>query len=243
LSPFLTAMFANSPIRGGVDTGYKSFRALSWLYTDNDRCGFSCDFSKELSFDDYINYVLDVPMIFISKEEPIPINGKINFREYMVGGYREYLPNIEDYLLQANLCFPEVRLRNFVEIRNHDCGNIDTLMSILAIYKGILYDSSAMEDIEILFKDASFSEISELRYSVPKSALNSKFKRSSILDYSKEILSIARCGLKRQNCGEEKYLAYSETLISECMSPADIILKNWYGSWNKDINKLINYIS
>ena len=35
LTPFMTAMFANSPIRGGVDTGYKSFRALSWLNTDN----------------------------------------------------------------------------------------------------------------------------------------------------------------------------------------------------------------
>lgn len=41
LSPFMTAMFANSPIRGGVDTGYKSFRALAWLNTDNDRCGFA----------------------------------------------------------------------------------------------------------------------------------------------------------------------------------------------------------
>ena len=29
LTAFMTAMFANSPIRGGVDTGYKSFRALS----------------------------------------------------------------------------------------------------------------------------------------------------------------------------------------------------------------------
>ena len=32
LSPFMTAMFANSPIRGGVYTGYKTFRALSWLH-------------------------------------------------------------------------------------------------------------------------------------------------------------------------------------------------------------------
>ena len=29
ISPFMTAMFANSPIRGGVDTGYKTFRGLS----------------------------------------------------------------------------------------------------------------------------------------------------------------------------------------------------------------------
>ena len=41
MMPFSTAMFANSKIRGGVDTGYKSFRALAWLNTDNERCGFA----------------------------------------------------------------------------------------------------------------------------------------------------------------------------------------------------------
>src|SRR5574344_1020965 len=66
-SPFITAMFANSPIRGGVDTGYKSFRALSWLNTDNERCGFLndkwLDFNSEYSFADYVSDIENVPMI------------------------------------------------------------------------------------------------------------------------------------------------------------------------------------
>lgn len=53
LTPFMTAMFANSPIRGGVETGYKSFRALSWLNTDNDRCGFVGQIDDKFSFEEY----------------------------------------------------------------------------------------------------------------------------------------------------------------------------------------------
>lgn len=129
LTPFVTAMFANSPIRGGVDTGYKSFRALSWLNTDNDRCGFAYRLRDDYSFDEYIDYVMNTPIIFITREDlPVYINGKINFKDFLKNGWEGFEPTLDDYLLQANLCFPEVRLRNFIEIRNQDCGKNRLLM-------------------------------------------------------------------------------------------------------------------
>ena len=244
LSPFMTAMFANSPIRGGVDTGYKSFRALSWLNTDNERCGFCNKLQDDFSFDDYISYVMETPVIFINRENgPININGKINFKEFMISGYNGYDATLEDYLLQANLCFPDVRLRNFVELRNHDCGSKQTPYAILAIYKGVLHNSSAMSEIEELFKDARFSDFSELRYNVPKSALNAKFCRHFVKDYAKEILYIAEKSLIEQNCGDEKYLDYIKEYTLYNLTPADIIIKNWYGLWNKNIDKLIQFVS
>ena len=109
LSPFVTAMFANSPIRGGVDTGYKSFRALSWLNTDNERCGFANKLQDDFSFEEYINYIMETPVIFINRDNvPVDINGKINFKEFMLSGWEGFEPELEDYLLQANLlmlCF------------------------------------------------------------------------------------------------------------------------------------------
>ena len=39
LSPVVSAIFSNSPVRNGKLTKYKSYRALSWLSTDNARCG------------------------------------------------------------------------------------------------------------------------------------------------------------------------------------------------------------
>ena len=244
LSPFMTAMFANSPIRGGVDTGYKSFRALSWLNTDNDRCGFYTNFKSDETFDDYISRVTETPMIFINRGGcPISLGGKLDFKEFMVGGKNEFYPELEDYLLQANLCFPEVRLRNFIEVRNHDCGSKDAPYSMLAIYKGILYCDNAMDEIEELFDGITVNDLSELRYNVPKTALNTNFGKYYVKDFAKEILYIAEKSLIAQNLGEENFLDYIKNYTLEGISPADVILKNWYGKWNKDISKLIQYIS
>lgn len=244
LTPFMTAMFANSPIRGGVETGYKSFRALSWLNTDNDRCGFVGQIDDNFSFEEYVDYVLDSPIIFINKDSlAIPINGKINFAQFMNNGYETYEADIDDFKLHANLYFPEVRLRNFIEIRNHDCVGRNLQYSILAIYKGILYSDNAMDEIEELFKDFEYRDFSELRYNVPKSALNARIGNYFVKDIAKEILYIAEKSLINMDTDEEKYLEAIKEYTMDGISPADLIIRNWNGVWNKDIKKLIKFVS
>ncbi|MBQ8458555.1 hypothetical protein IJ541_00470 [bacterium] len=243
LSPFMTAMFANSPIRGGVDTGYKSFRALSWLNTDNDRCGFAGKISEEFSFEDYIDCVMKTPMIFIQREGlQFEVNGDITFGEYMNNGWEGAFATLDDYELQANLYFPEVRMRNFIEIRNHDCVGGDLKYAVLAIYKGIMYNNSAMDECEELFKSLQYKDFSELRYNVPKLTLNAPIKKAKVLDYAKEILAIAEKYLKESQTGEELFLNSIKEYTLNGLTPADVILKNWHGAWHKNLSKLIAYL-
>ena len=242
LSPFMTAMFANSPIRGGVETGYKSFRALSWLNTDNERCGFVGQIDDKFSFEEYVDYVLECPMIFINRNsEAIALNGKLDFNQFMSD--RNYEADIEDFNLHANLYFPEVRLRNFIEIRNHDCVGNGLQYSILAIYKGILYNQFALDEVEELFKDFEYRDFSELRYNVPKSALNARIGKFLVKDIAKEILYIAEKSIIEMNTGEEKYFDAIKEYTLNGICPADVIIRNWNGCWNKDIKKLIKYVS
>lgn len=248
ISPFITAMFANSPIRGGVDTGYKTFRGLSWLNTDSERCSFM---SKKLferkgdySFKDYIQEVLDTPMIFIMRnEKPVEILGKINFSQFMKNGFEGYTATLEDFKLHANLYFPEVRLRNFIEIRNHDCANHGMQYSILAIYKGILYNNNALKEIEKLMSKFSYDQIMEFRYTVPKNALKGRIGKLQVKDIAKEILQVVQNSLRENGHGEEQFLEPIMELAPYGLSPADLILSNWNGSWNKDVSKLVKYLS
>lgn len=244
LSPFMTAMFANSPIRGSVDTGYKSFRALSWLNTDNDRCGFCGKISEEFSFEEYIDCVLKTPMIFIQRDGmPFEINGNITFEEFLKDGWSGAQATLEDYELQANLYFPEVRMRNFIELRNHDCVGGDLKYAILAIYKGIMYNKSAMTECEELFKHLQYKDFAELRYNIPKQTLQAPIKKAKVGDYAKEILKIAENSLKTFTTGEEIFLESIKELTLNDLCPADILVKNWNGSWNRNMNKLIDYLT
>ena len=243
LVPFITAMFANSPIRGRVDTGYKSFRALSWLNTDNDRCGFAGKISEEFSFEEYIDCVLKTPMIFVQKGNlQFEANGEFTFEEYMQNGWNGAQATIEDYELHSNLYFPEVRLRNFIEIRNCDCVPNNLKYSVIAIYKAILYNENAMYECEELFKHIQYKDFSEIRYNVPKQALDTKVKNGTVLDYAKSILNIAQKSLKQLQTGEEIFLEPILEYIDSGVTPADIILKNWYGDWNKELSKLIEFV-
>ena len=244
LSPFVTAMFANSPIRGGVETGYKSFRALAWLNTDNDRCGFFYDMNKDFRFDDYIEYVLTTPMLYINRHgSPVVIKKHLSFKEYMLSGFSKYNADLDDYLLQANLCFPEVRLRNFIEIRNQDCGKGRAPFAMLALYKGILYSKDAMENVEKLLDTLTLEDLSDLRFNVPKHALDTIYHHKHLKDYACEILKISEGGLK-ETCPEEiRYLDFIKEYTFDGLTPADIIIRNWYGLWNKDICKFLSFVS
>jgi glutamate--cysteine ligase len=161
----------------------------------------------------------------------------------MENGYEGYEADITDFELHANLYFPEVRMRNFLEIRNHDCVGNDLQYSIMAIYKGILYNKIAINDIEELFAQFSSENFSELRYNVPKNAMNTKIGKYFVKDFAKEILYIAEKALIEANTGEEKFLEPIKEYTLSGICPADIILRNWNGVWNKNIQKLVEFVS
>lgn len=224
MSPFMTAIYANSSIRGGVDTGYKSFRGLAWLNTDNERCGFAIGLRPDLLFDNYINSVLESPMIFIQRgKNLIYINGKITFKQFMKYGYQGYEADIEDYKLQANLFFPDVRLRQFIEIRNHDCVGGGLEYSIPAIYKGIMYNKDAMVEICQLLKNCTKNDIEEFRYNVPRTALDTKIKGISAKDIAIEIQNIAYQSLDSQSDNDSEYILPIMELTKQGLTPADVM--------------------
>ena len=223
MMPFVTAMFANSKIRGGVDTGYKSFRALAWLNTDNERCGFATRFLDGMGFRDYVNRLLDTPMIFINRENrTVSLNGRLTFKQFMEKGYEGFYANIDDWNLHANLYFPEVRLRNFIEIRNHDCVGGGLEYSIPALYKGIMYNSDALDETERLLGGYFYNEINELRYNVARYGIHSKIRGVKVSDVCKNFVNIAYNSLQKQGDDEEKYLEPLIELLKRNKMPADL---------------------
>ena len=223
MMPFCTAMFANSKIRGGVNTGYKSFRALAWLNTDNERCGFATRFNNDMSFKNYTDILLNTPMIFINREGmTVNINGRLTFKQFMEKGFEGFEANIDDWKLHSNLYFPEVRLRNFIEIRNHDCVGNGLEYSIPALYKGIFYNSDAMLEIETMLGKYSYNEINELRYNVAKYATGAKLRKHPINDVCKEIVKISYDALKKDDNSEEAFLIPLMEMLKKNKVPCDI---------------------
>ncbi len=222
ISPFVTAMCANSSVRGGVNTGYKSFRALSWLYTDNERCGLATKLKDNMTFEDYVRTLLKVPVIFIRRDNKyIFVDGKVNFAQFMQSGYEGYEATIEDFSLHSNLFFPDIRLRNFIEIRNHDCMREDYMYSLLAFYKGIFYNPDTFSQTEELLHKITYNDISEFRYNIPRTGLKTVVKSQVAGDITKELFNIAQQSLRTQGDSDEDFIYPLMDLNKLGLTPAD----------------------
>jgi glutamate--cysteine ligase len=245
LSPIASAMFANSPVRQAKDIGYKSFRAASWLDTDNKRCGLVSkklfDSNYDFTFKDYVEILLDIPVIFIEKDGSFIPAFNLTFREYLKNGYEGYKATLSDWYLHMNLYFPDVRLSSYIEIRNHDSQRSELIPSIPALWKGILYNENSFGAVNKLLSKFNYQDFEEMRHLTPKYGLDFEINGHKIADIAKEIVAASLSGLIEAGLGEEIYLKPLEELVNKNSTPADLILKNWYGSWNRDISKLIEY--
>ena len=220
ISPFLTAFFANSPIRNDKITNYKSFRALAWKYTGDDRCKIF--YGNVESFDDYINAILKTPMLFFEREgKKIILNGKINFSDFIKNGYEGYSATLEDYILHSSLCFPDIRLKKCIEIRNHDSQNFKITLALCALYKGIL--NSNLDSIVKDFVDITPDDIDKMGFLAAKHGSDFNYDKFCAKEYIEKLFDIAYRNLSEE---EKSYLtpAYEIAKNKKCM--ADLILEN-----------------
>lgn len=246
-SPIVSAMFANSPVRNGRLTKFKSNRAASWLDTDNDRCGLVSPkaFSDDFSFDDYVQILLDVPMIFIERE----IDGvktavrveNCTFRQFLKDGYLGFFANMQDWETHLSLYFPDVRFKSYIEIRNHDNQCADLICAVPALWKGLIYNQDAMNAAKGIIKQFTYFDFAYLRKKTPQYGLNMKIKGVKLADIARELVEISYESLKSFGSGEEILLEPLKSLAAKGLTPADIIIDKWKNEWNCDIAKLVEY--
>jgi len=251
LVPIITAIFANSPISQGRINGFLSERAHIWNYTDPARCGLIGEkFFSHPRFSSYVNYALKVPMFFIMRDNRwIEVKNR-TFSAYLKNGHQGYRATWDDWELHLSTIFTEVRAKSYIELRCADFQRMQFAPAVVALWKGILYNKEAARAAWSLIKSLSWKELYSLYRTVPREGLRGKLGGKRLLELAKEIVKISYSGLKEQRQLNEKgedesiYLeSIVELIIEKEMCPAEIIIKNWTGRWNRSINKLIDYSS
>lgn len=237
LQPVVTAIFANSPFSGGKPNGYLSYRAHIWDHTDPDRCGFlPFIFDKDFGFERWVDYLLDVPMYFISRNgNYLPAN-KITFREFLKGKHK-LKPVMEDWDIHVSTVFPDIRLKQFIEIRGADAACITHIAALSALWVGLLYDDQSLNEAYELISNWNVKTIQEIRAQVPKKGLNAASGIIHAGEISKQIYLIAAEGLTRRATlmgieNENRFLEPVREITETGITQAEQLL-NLYMSNNK----------
>ena len=202
LQPVATALFAASPFTDGKPNGYKSFRAAVWLDTDPDRTGLlPFVFEDGFGFERYVDYALDVPMYFVSRNGRYINCAGESFRKFMDGKLPQLpgeRPTLKDWGDHLTTIFPEVRLKRYLEMRGADSGQWRRLCACPALWTGVLYDSDSLDQAYQLIKGWSAEDRQAMREAVPRQALQARIAGRSVQDVAKDMLALSRAGLERR---------------------------------------------
>ncbi|HKK62027.1 MAG TPA: glutamate--cysteine ligase, partial [Bacteroidales bacterium] len=174
LQPIVTAIFANSPFSNGKPNGYLSYRAHIWDHTDPDRCGFlPFIFDEGFGFERWVDYLLDVPVYFICRDgKYFPAKG-ITFRNFLRGKHT-LKPTMADWETHVSTVFPDVRLKQFIEMRGADANGASHIAALSALWVGLLYDRQSLDEAHELISEWNIETIQEVRSQVPVKALNAE---------------------------------------------------------------------
>jgi glutamate--cysteine ligase len=252
LSPVVTALYANSSISGGGPNGWISRRAWVWRHTDPARCGllpfvFDEGWGEGTAYRRYADWALDVPMVFILRDQRhIPMHGQ-SFRDFLEHGHGEFTPILADWNLHLTTLFPEVRLKKVIEMRSADAVPPGLVCALPALWKGLLYDDATLREAERRVENWSFEEVDALHAEVARSALESRTPGGPTLEMAKDLLDLAAGGLKkldaRNRAGDDETLFLDPLyeILDRGSSPGQDLLERWEGAWSRRTDLLVEY--
>jgi glutamate--cysteine ligase len=232
LAPTTTAMFANSPWLEGKPHGGLTYRGRVWLDVDPDRSGLVPGLWKAgATFDDYIEWALDVPMFLFKRDGRAIANTGQSFRAFFASGFDGHVATMADWKLHLNTLFPEVRLKNTIELRGADMQSTDMACALPALWTGVLYDEQALGEAEALIDGWAHDEVADLRTRVWRDGLRSRFRGRPLADFAERLVAIADGGLERRALvnasgkDERLHLARLRQLVGQGKTPADVLLE------------------
>ena len=255
LQPVANALFGNSPFFEGKINGHKSWRGWVWRNLDADRTGMlPFVFEDGFGFEAWVEYALDVPMYFVYRDGKYIDALGLSFRDFLKGELPALpgeIPTLSDWADHLTTAFPEARLKKFIEMRGADGGPWRRLCALPALWVGLTYDQGALDAAWDLVKGWDAETREALRVAASVDGLQAQVGNINMLDLSKEVLDIARAGLKaraRPGLGgmvqdERHFLHALEDSVESGQAPADELLAQYHGAWNGDLTKIYEEFS
>ena len=246
LQPLGTALFANSPFLEGRPNGFLSYRSQIWTDTDPDRTGMlPFVFDDGFGFEQYVDYALDVPMYFVRRGGEYLDASGLSFRDFMAGKLPILpgeLPAMDDFEDHISTIFPEVRLKQFMEMRGSDSGPWGLLCAFSAFWTGVLYEDAGLDACWALVKDWTAPEREAVRQSARVLGLKTPIPGGRDLQaLAKDVLTIARQSLQTRNMlsvagdNETGFLTELDEIAVSGLTPAERLLERYYGDWHRDV--------
>lgn len=141
-APLFKLLCDNAPSFQGKPIYTYLKRTDIWRRVDPARCAIGPDvFSDSYGFENYVQFLGKMPPIFVKHGSRICPTGTKPVQEIMAGK-----PVSEEEITHIlSMAFPDVRLKQFLEIRVADSVPFPFMLAYCALIKGLLYSDEGLE--------------------------------------------------------------------------------------------------
>ncbi|MBV8262367.1 MAG: hypothetical protein JOY87_00915 [Candidatus Eremiobacteraeota bacterium] len=218
LGPIVAAMFANSPFAGGVTTGLLSTRYAVWLDTDPDRTGPGpLSLSDQFDVRDLAAALLDVPVFYVIRSGELVACAGLRLTDIEDA-------RVEDFRDLLSMVFTEARVREYVEMRSADSGSPQMALALLALWKGLTYDSCALTQALEVAPHLDQAAYRSLQMAVARHGLRAHCEGVDVLRIARDVVALARESLGRIAPPEVAHLDMLAQHVADGVTPADLLL-------------------
>ena len=212
-------------------------------------------FEHGFGFERYVDYALDVPMYFVIRDgKYVNVAGE-SFRAFLEGKLPQLpgeKPTVKDWENHLSTLFPEVRLKQFLEMRGADMGDRGHVTALAGLLdRPALRRHRARRRLGPGQATGPTPSAQTLRNEVPSTAIHTRCPATPAFGTVADLARRGRrhlpsAGLVRRGVsnaeGEDEtiYLAPLEETLRLDKTPAERWLDLYRGEWNGDLTRIFD---
>lgn len=196
MSPLISLIFDNSFFFEGKYYPHNLLRQTIWQNCDDERCGIlPCLFKENFGYDVYANYILNIPPIFILDK-----NHEIKKWDKPLKFIYSDKWDEKQFRHTFSMHFPDVRARNYIEIRVADALPYPMNICLLYFYQAIFYNKSAFEKINSLLGHINDRQtIKNAINDISSKGFKAKYGEKDLTFYTQHLSRIVRSVYNDEN--------------------------------------------
>ncbi len=167
LSPLFYLVTDNADVFENQQYNAPSLRSYIWENVDASRCGV-LDFE---SYFDYARWIYNTEPIFIQQNGQDIYCDRLTNKEI----FKTKELSLDDIKHIMSMVFPNVRVKQFIEIRPGDSMPADLMISYSALIKGLFYNADALKELNEMWANITADDIEEQIREIRKNGFDCKY--------------------------------------------------------------------
>jgi len=210
LVPIFSAIYDNSNIFEAQPYPDFCLRTKIWNNCDDDRCGvLPIIFEADFGYAKYAQYILGlIPILIKNPQLEIPYEAPFA----QVFDLQKDISQQLDHIF--SMCFPDVRARNYIELRMTDALPYPLSFAFIELVELIFNNQNNFRQIAQLLAKIDFAEINQAKHKIIQQGIEAEYAGTSILEHFRAIMQLVS--------GENHFQKYNQQIAQNGIIPRDL---------------------